>query len=311
MTSLVRAPETVVLCLCEAAGGTFALPAAYVRAIHSPDRVRPGDEPGGPPILKVDGGELPAYDLAERLGLPPAPPGPDRRAIGLKSRLGAWALVVDSMSQPFVTERSKLFSVPRVLYAGAAPFDGVLPVEGRFVFVLAPERFHPKALAAPPVPERRAPRRPTRLARGARRGRLVLVTLPTPETEGPPVVVGLSVTQICEIVDDLAVMPIPGIREHVAGLAQWRDSLVSVVDLGAWLGLGRGDAIGARHVVITKVPGTTERVGIPVLPGIRTIQLPVEHEPATGDLGGVDETLLLGAFDVPGSRLLIPDLRQV
>lgn len=136
---------------CRVGGDSYALDMAWVRSVERNGRLQPASgEKGLVGHLPTSTGDVPVFSLAQRLGYAREPSTATQRIIILNDPQRAWALLVDQVSQVSQVQASQLAVLPPILSQDQADyFRGMLPDEGGFVLLLAPERLHPDAQQIP------------------------------------------------------------------------------------------------------------------------------------------------------------------
>lgn len=132
----------------------------------------------------------------------------------------------------------------------------------------------------------------------------------------PELTLALALPEVLEIASLSQVVPVPFAPPFVLGVHEWRDGIITVIDLAAALQPGTappnepGDDLDAHYLVAQVVSDTQrELVAWPVLPGASAIsapsQVPQAEMPAQLPAGGVrasislaDQTVVL--IDLPG-----------
>jgi chemotaxis signal transduction protein len=307
--------ESVRILKCYAEGRPYCVDVEQVLAIERRGRLKPNPEAEGP-IGWIARRErpIPVFSLAELLGC--GDRNSEVGAVLVMNRTSPWGLAVDRVSRfegPAVPPQSL---PPSMGHLRADCFRGVMDEGGSLILQLSPERLRPGAAPAPvsPVePVRRAAPKP---APGAQTspGRLLLISL---RNSVPPsllpatrskLLVGLSYTQVVEIVSGIETTPVPLAPAHVLGLIRWRARPVTVLDAGVLLGLEPMtlDA-GGRLLIVRSLVWQTP-IAIPV-GAIETQVLPMPHRPSRLSL---DLSSTLGAFDIGDDQVLVvPDVDAI
>jgi len=328
---------------CEAGNQRFALDTVWVRSIQRVDRLRPNPaelDARDQPMGWVEGppGEIPVYRLATLLGLPAQSNGRHRRVLVLQPVAGTpaagepWALQVDRISQVIVALADRVTTLPPVLaQPGNRFFQGVVRLGETLILLLAPDRVHPQAGWPALDPELTPPGPPFAGPAGARpagararagavgaaarpgRGRMLLFTSRPPAPGSRPVVYGLSITQVPEVLVPGTIVPVPGAPPYVRGLINWRHHPVPLIDLDARLGLP-GDRLppvrGPQRVLLARDGNLLG--GLLVRPSIDAIRLPVENRPSDQPPAPARaRDLVRAVFELADATLIVPDIRAV
>lgn len=306
------------------------------------------------------GDDIPVYSLAVRLGLErerPAVPhtvASSRIIVHKPSSIPAetngdqhqaWGLLVDRVSQAIEISYGEIASIPRGVVRPSENFyRGVIRSEAGYALVLETERLHPEhetpnELASLPnwwnatdpdnreSDERRATQPAQDRGKAVRgSGRILIFSVAKRLEQARSLSLGLSLTQVPEILGARQLLRVPGSYDHVLGLVNWRNRPVPIVDLGYRLGLtdtvhptpgtdarlliarhpGSGDAHEAGFSAMVNGDGAV-LVGFFVSPNLRMLVLPAQHRPCTQTLR-VNEGMLRGAVELEAETLVIPDV---
>lgn len=266
---------------CRTGGGTFALDLAAVRGVERADRMTPGaGEWPHVGELHARGGGVPVLSLAGLLGLPETVPTPADQLVLTDAAGSPLALLVEAVSPVADVPAGAVHPLPR--HAAAPGYRAVIRSGDELVPWLCPTALlggGPAAgvpFAAPPF--RRTPAAP-------RADRLLLLPL-TDDADGPPWLAAVPAALVEETLGAGRTVAVPGAAGFVRGLRAWQDGVIAVLDLAAWAGLpGVGDDPTAR-VVVVRLPGTAEPVGLLVRRGVRMVKLPLPHLESTRPFPG-------------------------
>lgn len=283
---------------------------------------------------------VPVFSLAHRLGRPHLNGDERQHIVLLKTSLGRWALLVESVSRVLQVNLAHVHLVPSValdtqkkLFKGVIVFPRdrhELPAPTSFAGVetrrtrdsaemallLSPERLHPHSLPPEIEPEPEASAvtfEPTatteaEVTKTKHRGQVMLLSVTDAEPDSRRCSFGLSLSQILEVVSSLEVVPVPHAPPYVQGIACWRDQPVPVLDLAARFGLP--SAIHEQRLVIARGSANGNLVAFPVESVIRSQRLPLASRPCQVP-SGIRADLLRGAFELDSETLMIPDLSRV
>lgn len=279
---------------------------------------------------------VPVFSLAHRLARPQTHVNAREHLVLLKTSLGRWALLVESVSRVLQIRLDQVHRVPDVvldqqckLFKGVIVFPadqqqaetpsafGEARIRGgrevaEISLLLSPERLHPDArpleVAHEEQAEEVAAPTPGKPSKAKRRGQVMLLSVTDEPIEKRPCSFGLSLSQILEVVSSLTVIPVPLAPGFVQGLACWRDQPVPVLDLAARFGFK--SHIHQQRLVIARARTDGDFVAFPVEAAIRSQRLPMTSIPCPVPLG-VREDLMCGAFELESETLMIPDLRRV
>ncbi len=319
----------VALLACQAGGETYCLPMARVLGLERGEGMLPAAEgdTGGMLAGRLrtggagdNGSGVPVYRLAALVGSPL--PARDRfgPVVLLDGRRGPFGLMVERVERTEEVGAANLLALPRlVTRAAGSPLEAVARLSGRLALVLAAERLVPGGDASPAepweVPESSAPGTvpdgtpsrgsgaPQSAAAGPRR-LLLFSTSPGGEA---PVLFGLSLSQVQEIVRPQPLLRVPGAPPYLLGLAPFRDEVVPVIDLSLRMGAGPSFFEGESRLLVARGARVPLKLGFPVRPEVRVESLPLPNQVnATGRL--LDRSLVRGVFQLEAGTVFIPDL---
>jgi chemotaxis signal transduction protein len=306
---------------CRLAQGSVVLPLSCIRGLEGIGRLqrlpRPGPLAGW--LLGAEP-EAPVYDLSVLLGLPPTRPGRETTVVLYGCQSAASGLLVEAVIRTEVAAASVL-ARPRLLdRPDLAAWAGAISVEGDLVPWLDPSRLHADLAACGPPREARAPaaRRPLPRPPGAPAPAIVTFeALGEADGRGSDRGAGssfaLSLSQVVEVVDLAAPVPLPGGPGFLLGLVEWRGRAVPVVDLSVLLdGLPRGSA-APRRAIIARTLDPTDCVALAAAGEIRMRRLPLAGrllEPPAG-ARGQGRGALLGCVEIDGRSVRLPDLEHL
>ncbi len=310
----------------EAGGIGFAMAMEHVEGIERGGHLTPEATPTGPTGLLLSAADTLAYDLPSLLGQDPCQltdGGTGKRILLLESSEGQWGLQVDRILGTHPAGEGELHPLPMAAHYAQTrlPYAGVLVRaldHGEKLFlVLEPEALHPQAHPLSGVEDLCLPRPSVTAPHSA------LAFLPgfAPSTgsgpriflfrldyDGPsgPMLCGLSLQQVVEVVETTPWTPLPGSPDHILGLIPWRGRPLALLDpLRRW-DLGQTPAKACRHYLVARLTGG-DLLALPLV-GEQSIQaLPLPTSPTTKEAANLPH--LLGCFALEDSTLLIPDLQ--
>ncbi|VTT97771.1 chemotaxis protein : CheW protein OS=Methylobacterium sp. GXF4 GN=WYO_4970 PE=4 SV=1: CheW: CheW [Gemmataceae bacterium] len=260
---------------CRVRDVPVALDLGAVRGVERADRMAAAPGDGDWPqvgSLPTRGGDAPVFSLAGLLGFPPIAAADGAHVLLCETPHGTAGVLVDQTAQGAAVGPEGFLAMPAVV--GSPHFPAVVRTGGSLLPFL-----DPAALlgGAPPCEfPANVPWRVT--ASEAAQRRLVLVPVPMPARMpgDREWAVGLPAATVAELVEPERLVAVPGAPPHVAGVTAWRDRVVGVVNLAAWLGLPP-TAPGRALVAVVAAPGGREPVGLLVPRGVRVLKLPVPN----------------------------------
>lgn len=320
--------EYLQMVCCIAGGETYGLDMSLVRGVQGAEAVR--QEREGQPIvgwLPTNRGDLPVVRLSSRLRRRAASFNTEDQILVLDSPLGPYGLMIDRIRNVVNLTEENLFSVPDLVRGPESLFQGVANIEGELVLYASADRLHPQAVRSD---ESLADATPTfssidyRLTRAVTeaerqsnldsgqkgRGRVLFFSTADFYSSGRPLLFGLSLSQVLEISEPLAIIPVPGAPAYVLGLSNWRDNPVPVIDLNIRLGMGASSLGEGTCFLIVRAPGAAGLVGFPIRPDARMQILPLANVPCDRELP-LDRSLTRGIFDLTQATLVVPDMSRI
>ena len=305
---------------CAVGEETYCLNLAVVASLERVDRLQ--HQFGARPLvgwLPVADTRVPVYSLAARLNRPQNVVQVDNRIIIVNVESSMYGLLVDQVSDPFETTDKEIKSLPKVLAGAASYFEGVAWADGQLLLCLAPDRLHREASANSifsstielfPEPERRAVG-----SVSPAKGRGQILTFAPAKKANEAYTLGLSLTQVMEILELSPLVPVPGAPDYVLGLANWRRNAVPIIDLESRFGftispettvLSKSEC----RLLIARASQTSQLCGFLIQPNPKTHRLPIPHEPCENKFP-VPRILVRGVFELENEVLVLPDLDRM
>jgi chemotaxis signal transduction protein len=231
--------ERPVLLRCHAGDDAFALEASAVRRVARMEESIDG---------RVDG--LRVWPLTGLLGLDPVETGP-------VLVLDHLALAVTRVTRPTAVDWSELSALPAAARDEAGRLAGVARIEGELALVLDAGRLDPGAGAVPARWELPPARGWTEGARADGRALFFMGAGGARKT-----MFAVSYAQVVEAQRHLRFTRLRGANPCVAGLAEWRDRVVPVVDLEALAGVTGGSWEAERYLIV-RAPASGDLFALP------------------------------------------------
>ena len=125
-----------------------------------------------------------------------------------------------------------------------------------------------------------------------------------------PLVFGLSITQVLEILEPLSVIAVPVSPPYVLGLVNWRNRPVPVIDLNIRLGIGLPSFDENSRLLIARTSFDGELVGFHIKPNVTVQSLPIPNQACSRDLP-LDKVWTRGVFELGSETLVVPDMDMV
>lgn len=327
--------ESLRLVCCSAGGETYCLDMASVLSIERADflQLNPGnDGPAGWLLGRPQ--ETPVFSLAAQLGdvRTHQQYSHNNRVIVFKSLNAPWGLLVDSVSRLVEATVGDLLALPEIAKDSRTnSFLCAVKSGDRLMLFIDPYKLNSDAKAAagnvPGVATTHAFASSSRISnlqesgnRGMKRheekehpagngqgGKVLLFSTGSADERGEPVLFALSVRQILQIVDPTPVTPVPFSPRHIAGLFNWRNQVVPLVEIDCCLGGEPATADPRNRILIARAPLSGEPAGFRVRPGVRVEALPLDCKPETPN-GQLDQSMVTAVFKAENHMLIVPDL---
>lgn len=246
------------------------------------------------------------------------------RLLGVDGPVGQTLALIEATPAPFgllvhaesVEPRgvSDLYPLPAGTDRASGPYIGAIPSKGRFLPLLsgqqlAPEGYRVPNLLLPKWPDPRDGATPVASSSEQGGPGQILIFSAAAGRLDPEVSFGISVKQILEITPFEGVQQVPNTTRGVLGVASWRGLPLLVVDLVSTLGLAPRNPDASRILVVRNTAGD-HLLGVTVDPHAGVVNLPVQNELWKKALP-LSRELILGAYDIDGDLLLIPNIDHV
>ncbi|CAG1769627.1 partial Chemotaxis protein CheW, partial [uncultured bacterium] len=327
MTSGIVPSGTLRFIRCSVQDESYGIDMTWVRSIQRSDQLkREAGDNGSVGWLPSREGNIPVYDLANRLGRAANPFNSQGRIIILNllatgtmsvATRGTrpWALLVDHVSQVIQIPMDRLIPLSAVAaHSLSNYFRGVIRLEEALVLFLAPEQLHPDA---PPRAEQPASysvqlepgtnhptngNAPSGTQKARREKQILLFSTTEPLPGARALSFALSITQVPEILNAVPLTRVPGAPSFVLGLVNWRNRPVPVIDLNMRLGLPSSTSSlnGRSRLLIVRSPnesGADVFAGLIIHPKVRAVRLPLASTPCQSSLP-IEKRLVSGIVDL-------------
>ena len=121
---------------------------------------------------------------------------------------------------------------------------------------------------------------------------------------------GVDIFAVREIVRVQEITKVPGAPEFVLGVINLRGRVISVVDLGHQLGLGRTEVTSSSRILVIQLDGSS--VGFLVDAATSVIKVPADAIDSRPEMiGGVKADFLEGVAKLEGRLAILLNLRKV
>lgn len=323
----ISAPTTRLI-HCLVGEQEYCLEMASVSAITRAHNITPNmesDEPIG--WLNAKHTQMPVYDFAHQLGTKPLSVKADIHegfVLILKS-IQPFALKVDRVIESLEIKTDSIVQLPRITDPQNEQFfKGLVKCGEQWALYADPVKFHPEIVQTR-EPENVSssesyqhnpliPPPPTARLRAGVKPQVLLFSAATTAQQKQanlPIVFGLSLTQIQQILDVGKIIPIPCAPPYIVGITNWRNVPLPVINLQSRLGITTSAAAISsqqkNRLLIARTPSQAELIGIVIDPQVKAFPLPLPHQPNKHEFS-VDQELIFGVFDLEGMPLVIPNL---
>jgi purine-binding chemotaxis protein CheW len=318
MSSNIAQLNTIRFVRCRVGEETYALDMNWVRSIHRTEALRwntDGDVPAGW-LSGGEGGPIEVISLANRLKCPLKTRSDTQRVIVLNSPRQPWAILVDYVTQAEQVLAGNVMPFPAV---AANPvrslFEGVLNIGGDLCLLLSPEQI--RCDEGPAVKGHRAPQFPPPsrslledATKSSSPGRLLVFSLTRTAANKRPIVLGLSVSQVPEVISPVPLFRVPDAPAFVRGMINWRDNAVPIVDMASCIGFSTESTAERSRLTIARGSRAGSFLGFLTQATARTLRLPLRYNPCVRDLP-LDRSMIIGAYELERETLVIPNLNLI
>jgi chemotaxis signal transduction protein len=257
--------------------------------------------------------DVPVYSLARLLGQSDAITNRLQLILVLNTKPQPTGLLVDEVSQIIRVDPRAVRPLPAQL--GAANHRccaGVVQHESELLLLLTPDHLIPGTVPAmaeltESIAETIDPLSGPSPRFGDERQLVVFATGNATKCIRP-VVFGLSITQVLEVLARPKLLTVPLTSNCVLGLTYWRARPVAVFDLSRCLGLEPSDFRQCSRLIIARPSTLAPPIGFLVLPFIRLLRLPLPHHPSEPSVLG-NLPAIRGIVELRNETLILPDLR--
>lgn len=283
---------------CHLAANAYAFDASKVRAIHRWESVQ--REPQSAGAIGVLAGK-PVYPLARLLGL-------DEDAAASEGPvllLDDCAIQVDRISRPAPVAESGLRCLPRPALAAHGRVHGLARIDGELTLLLDPARLRDPsgAPAVPPWPADEAWSAPA----SSTTDKLLCFL---PPGHGTQTYFAVSYRQAVEVAQGLTLRRLRSGEPWLAGLVDWRDRAVPVVDLAGLLGIGPSPTVETARVLIARSPRSGELFALPATQ-LAPLPLPLGDDSMVLETIDPPTPFVRAAYALTEGFLFIPDLERL
>ncbi len=300
---------------------TYCMDMSSVGSIMRLDSLKPNledEEPAG--WLVTNRESVPVFNLSKRLGQSMVGDPNTGRIVVLDAKPMPWAFIIDMVLGVIQAAEENVFPMPSLLQSPSSDlYNGVVKLDDELILYISPERLNPQKDSS--SEERMKERRKQEFIRSksvvsrhnqtSKKGRRILFfyTMDSGPNERP-IVLGLSITQVLEILEPLSIIPVPTSAPFVLGLVNWRNRPVPVIDLNVRLGIGLHSFDSNSRLLIARTQSNGELIGFHIKPNVSVHSLPIPNQVSSRVLR-VDKDFTRGVFELEDETLVVPDMDMV
>ena len=243
----------------------------------------------------------------------------DNRIVLVNTANETYGLLVDQASEVIEIGDDDVYSLPSSLGNASQYFDGIVSKGEQLLLRLATDRLNED-------PSQREPFAPAETQNvfnpdqtvpvSSSNGRRQLLMFSPARSVLQNCLLGVSLTQVLEILEPLPLTPVPCAPDYVLGLANWRKQPVPVIDLNSRFGLvsslgSMKPAKSESRLLIARAAHSSRLCGFLIQPNPKTQGLPIPHEPCTGKFP-IPRIWTRGVFELEHEEMLVlPDLDRL
>lgn len=288
---------------CHVDSGAYGFAAARVQGVHRWESVTPCAA-SGPAGCIGQLGQTPVFPLTFLLGL-------DEEAVpsgGPVLLLDRFAVQVDRVSRPAQVPLSEFRRLPLPVRHNAGRVQGLARIDGELTLCLSAdglgpvaERSQEEAIPEWPVDE------PWLADMGGDTRRLLCFLPPGADDKA---FFAVSYRQVAEIAQNLTLTRMRTASPCLAGLVNWRNRAVPVVDLAALVGLGPAPLVDVSRVLIARSPRTSELFAFPAS-HLGPVSLPLPEDSSVSQILQPPTPFIRAAYGLSDGFLFVPDLEKL
>ena len=282
---------------CQVEAGAYAFDTTAVRSIHRWESVDASQPAAGG--LGTLGGK-PVYRLAHLLGLGEEPAA----TAGPVLMLDEYAVQVDSVSRPRLVAESQLRRLPRPAQGAQGRVAGLVRLEGELTLLLDPRRLAEPGEASPPPWPCDEP-----WVSGAFTTTDKLLCF-LPPGHGEHTYLAVSYRQAVEVALGLKLSRLRSSEPWLAGLVDWRDRAVPVVDLAGLLGVEPSARVDVSRTLIARAPRSGELFAFPA-DHLAPLPLPLSEDSMLVKTIDPPSPYIRAAYTLTDGYLFLPDLDRL
>lgn len=125
--------------------------------------------------------------------------------------------------------------------------------------------------------------------------------------ENKVILIGLSISQICEVIEVTKIIPVPCAPKHIIGVIVYRNYSIAVVDIGYCLTEKATNIHQINKLVVTQGFKAGELIAFPLGEKVSMHELPIKYKPCE-NYSMLNNNFVLAAFELEKAILVIPNV---
>lgn len=291
---------------------TYCLDTFWVKAVENTDEMlvnKNNQTPLG--WITYEQEKVPVFSLALQLKQPLTTEISQSKIIIFNSK-PLWAILVDKVSRVFEVEKENKLSLPSIVEnSSVSAFQGIIRVNSEMLLYLAPQYLHPKSLSKEIIANQKELNWSDLLnqeSKGHYKGQILTFSITNQKDN---LALGLSVTQVLQVLKSATIIPIPISPKHILGFINWQNIPVTVVDLNLYLGL-ESNLINEpdTRFLIVRAAVSEALIAILIHPMVKTLNLPIENKPINLPFS-TNKPFSISCFRIKDETLVILDIDSI
>jgi chemotaxis signal transduction protein len=283
----------------------------WIRGIRRIEELRPQqDASESVGWIESDDGPIPVFYLAAQLHPAQGMTLRSGKILVLNTSPRPWGMLVDDVDNVIQVEAEAVFPIPPMSGPLArAWFEGVVKLAQGLELVLSPEGLQPETpTASSQALQFDQPldmiHRVASVSVGRGTQRKIVLFSASPSAD---FTLGLSLSQVPQILQPVPILPLPGSVSHVLGIAEWRGVPLAIIDLLGLMGDTSEAVATDGRLLIVRVPTQRLCIGLPIQPQVSIRTLPLSHH-LIDNPKPLQESLDRGKSNLDSTTLVIPDI---
>jgi chemotaxis signal transduction protein len=284
MSKQVVGTKSLQLIRCFIGKETYCLDTFWVKAVQNSDELtlnKNSETPIG--WVTYEQQKITIFSLAMQLKQPLTEEIFHSKVIIFNSK-PIWGILVDRVSRVFEVAREKLFSLSNIVNSSSVSvFQGIVKVEDEMLLYLDPQYLHPQSSKKLVLSGQTRIDWETLIKQkntGQYLGQILTFAIGNNLNTNYNLLLGLSVTQVLQVLKSATIRHIPMSPEHILGFINWQNIPIPVVDLNLYLGL-ESNLINSpdTRFLIARAATSEGLIAIAISPLVKTLNLPIENNP--------------------------------